>query len=164
MLEKSKSLHDAPQPPSWDQEAKDTLASDGVPDLLVPKDEAEDTHTVIFENVGLFTQDEDVREFGRSGGTVIFVRGKVVCVGRSSECASYATVGAKHVDLEHGSIVPGLMSFGGALGLAEIDMESSTNDGSAPDALEGDVPKVAGGDEFVARAVDGLSFVGRNAL
>ncbi|KAF8597516.1 hypothetical protein BDV93DRAFT_547903 [Ceratobasidium sp. AG-I] len=164
VLEKSHFLQTAPRPPSWDQEAKDTLASDGLPDLLVSKDKAEAAHTIVFENVGLLMRDDDVQEFGRSGGVVVFSHGNVTCVGHGSDCASYATSGAKHVDLEHGSIVPGLVSFGAALGLVEIDAEGSTNDGSAPDGLEGGVPKIAGGDDFVARAVDGLSFVGRDSL
>lgn len=164
MLAKSSSFHAPPHPPSWDQEAKDTLASDGLPNLTVSKDEADAARTAVFKNVGLFMRDDDVREFGKPGGVVVFSHGIITCVGHGSDCAPYVTTGAKHLDLEYGSIVPGLVSFGTSLGLVEIDAESSTNDGSTFDSLEGSVPKIAGGDDFVARAVDGLSFVGRNAL
>jgi len=50
------------------------------------------------------------------------------------------------------------------LGLVEIRLESSTNDGSVPNALDSDPPAILGGAEALIRAVDGLQFAGRNTL
>ncbi|CAE6466595.1 unnamed protein product [Rhizoctonia solani] len=69
------------------------------------------------------------------------------------------------VDLAYGSLSPGFISFGAPLGLEEIEAESSTNDGRGLDPLFGEgVPEIAGGDELVIRAVDGLSFAGRSTF
>ena len=68
------------------------------------------------------------------------------------------------MDLEGGSLAPGLTTFGSLLGLVEIQMEKSTNDGVVFDPLTGRVPSIVGGDEAVIRAVDGLQFDGRNTL
>ncbi|KAG9090536.1 hypothetical protein FS749_000470 [Ceratobasidium sp. UAMH 11750] len=155
-------LQKPPPPPSWDQEAEDALASDGVPNLLTPKQD--DPHTVIFHNVSLLVQDDNVQEFGSEGGTVVAKHGHIICAGKAGKCDSYSSQAARQVDLQHGSILPGLMSFGSPVGLVEIDQEPSTNDGSPPDPLEDKVPEIAGGDDLVVRAVDGLSFSGRNAL
>ena len=69
------------------------------------------------------------------------------------------------VDLEGGSLVPGLTSYGSQLGLEEILFESSTNDGVVFDPLvDGNLPSVLGKDTAIIRAVDGLQFNGRNTL
>ncbi|OJA11255.1 hypothetical protein AZE42_05686 [Rhizopogon vesiculosus] len=66
------------------------------------------------------------------------------------------------VDLEGGTIAPGLTSFGAPLRLVEINHEPSTNDGRVRDPLDGDLPPVLGGK--VMRAQDGLMFGSRNLL
>ncbi|QRV94403.1 amidohydrolase family protein [Ceratobasidium sp. AG-Ba] len=162
VIEKPAASQKPPSPPSWDQEAQDALASDGTPDLLTPKEA--DPHTVIFTNVSLFIQDDKFFEFGNKGGVVVATRGNITCASKSPGCDSFVSAGTKRVDLEGGSVLPGLVSFGSAVGLVEIDQEPSTNDGPPPDPLNDKVPKVAGGDDLVVRAVDGLSFSGRNAL
>ena len=68
------------------------------------------------------------------------------------------------VDLEGGSVSPGLTTYGAPIGLEEINLEPSTKDGVIPDPLWGSVPKVIGGDGALIRAVDGLQFGGRDAL
>ncbi|KAG8717415.1 hypothetical protein FRC09_014312 [Ceratobasidium sp. 395] len=162
VIPKPTTLQEPPSPPSWEREAHDALASDGMPNLIPA--ERDDPHTIIFRNVSLLVQDEEVLEFGDKGGTVVAKHGSIVCSGKARECDSYLSAGAQSIDIQRGSILPGLISFGAAVGLMEIDQEPSTNDGATPDLLEDEVPKIAGGDDLVVRAVDGLSFAGRNAL
>ncbi len=70
----------------------------------------------------------------------------------------------ERIDLKGGTIMPGLTTFGSPIGLVEIRLESSTNDGVVFDALTGGVPAIVGGDTALVRAVDGLQFGGRNTL
>ena len=71
----------------------------------------------------------------------------------------------KFVDLEGGSLAPGLMSHGSSLGLEEILFEPCTNDGDVFDPLvDGNLPSVLGKDTGIIRAVDGLQFNGRNTM
>lgn len=112
--------------------------------------------------------DEDEAEHGMGG-----LEGKQVVLhpdGSIAICPERDTVGPcggemeEIVDLEGGSLAPGLTTFGSPLGLVEIQMEKSTNDGVVIDPLMGKVPSIVGGDEAVIRAVDGLQFEGRNTL
>ncbi|KAG1739632.1 hypothetical protein EDD22DRAFT_959342 [Suillus occidentalis] len=66
------------------------------------------------------------------------------------------------VDLEGGTIIPGLTSFVAPLGLVEIRLEPSTNDGRVHNPLDGDLPAVLG--KTIMRAQDGLMFGGQNLL
>jgi hypothetical protein len=71
------------------------------------------------------------------------------------------------VDLHGGSLAPGLTSYGSPLGLVEIQLEPSTNDGVVLDPLvDGNLPSILGKDTAIVRAsaVDGLQFNGRNTL
>ncbi|KAF8745808.1 Carbohydrate esterase family 9 protein, partial [Rhizoctonia solani] len=145
----------SPHTPSWEKEAKETKESEGLPELLG----SQNPDTIIFKNVGSFMRDKP--QVLRRGDIIIASRGRVVCVGA---CTNYATHKAKVVDLQGGSIIPGLISSGASIGLVEIDQEPSTNDGDVPDPLERDVPTIVGSDKFLVRGVDGLSFAGRNAL
>ncbi|KAG8778619.1 hypothetical protein FRC12_024891 [Ceratobasidium sp. 428] len=162
VIPKPTALQEPPSPPSWEREAHAAQASDGMHNLI-PADR-DDPHTIILRNVSLLVQDEEVLEFGGKGGTVVAKHGSIVCSGKARECDSYSSARARSIDLQRGSILPGLISFGATVGLVEIDQEPSTNDGATPDLLEDEVPKIAGGDDLVVRAVDGLSFAGRNAL
>ncbi|KAJ1304899.1 hypothetical protein OPQ81_006033 [Rhizoctonia solani] len=154
-LSKPHWAQESPQTPSWDKEAKQTKEADGLPDLS----SAPNPDTIVFKNVASLVCDG--QQVLDQQDTVIASRGRIVCAGN---CASYVTAGVKVVDLHGGSIVPGLIASGASIGLVEIDAEPSTNDGIPLDPLENDIPSVAGGNEFLTRAVDGLSFAGRNAL
>jgi hypothetical protein len=69
------------------------------------------------------------------------------------------------IDLEAGSISPGLVSFGSPLGLEHIQAEQSTTDGPVFDPLSRNgVPDILGGDGAIIRAADGLLFQTRDAL
>jgi len=72
--------------------------------------------------------------------------------------------GVPIVDLEGGSIAPGLLSYGAHLGLEEISEEASTGDGVSPAPLVDSVPSLVGGDKYLPRAIDGLTFETRDAL
>jgi hypothetical protein len=91
-------------------------------------------------------------------GSVGVEDGRVVCVGPCSDFAGVVDI----VDLEGGTIIPGLTSFGAPLGLVEIRLEPSTNDGRVYNPLDGDLPAVLG--ETIMRAQDGLMFGGQNLL
>ncbi|CAE6451854.1 unnamed protein product [Rhizoctonia solani] len=155
ILSKPNWAQTSPRTPSWDKEAKRTKESDGLPDLL----DSQNPDTILFKNVDSFVRDRP--QVIRPQDVVVASRGRVVCVGA---CASYVVPEARIVDLQGGSIIPGLIGSGASIGLVEIDQEPSTNDGSVPDPLERDVPTIVGGDGFLARGVDGISFTGRNAL
>jgi hypothetical protein len=69
------------------------------------------------------------------------------------------------IDLEGGSLAPGLTSYGSPLGLVEMIFEPTTNDGVVLDPLvDGNLPSILGRDTAIVRAVDGLQFNGRNTL
>lgn len=53
--------------------------------------------------------------------TVIVRSGKIACVGRA--CVNESLVGIQVIDLQDGSLVPGLISFGSTLGTGEIVAE-----------------------------------------
>ncbi|KDN45504.1 hypothetical protein RSAG8_04828, partial [Rhizoctonia solani AG-8 WAC10335] len=144
----------APRTPSWDREVRQTKEADGLPDLLG----SQNPDIIIFTNVASFVRDD--QQMLEQQGTVVASRGHIVCAGA---CASYITPEAKIVDLQGGSVIPGLIASGASIGLVEIDQEPSTNDGDPLDPLENHIPTIAGGGEFLARGVDGLSFAGRNA-
>ncbi|KAI0266867.1 carbohydrate esterase family 9 protein [Gloeopeniophorella convolvens] len=172
ILHKPDSLQSAPKVPNFDREASETLKYDGLPPLL-----PNDTHVgdVLFKNVkGLFLPDADgenvedafsVRNL--DSGVVLVHNGSVACFGPSESTCSFddLTHGTpvRVIDLKGGSISPGLVSYGSALGLSEIQGEVSTGDGTVFDPLVGPVPGVAEGG-IIVRAVDGLQFAGRNAL
>lgn len=92
-------------------------------------------------------------------GTVGVENGQVMCIG---QCSDFAEGNVEIVDLEGGTIAPGLTSFGAPLGLTEIRLEPSTNDGRVDNPLDGDLPSVLG--DKAVRAQDGLMFGGRNLL
>ncbi|QRW21800.1 amidohydrolase family protein [Rhizoctonia solani] len=114
----------------------------GLPELLG----SQNPDTIIFKNVGSFMRDKP--QVLRRGDIIIASRGRV----------------AKVVDLQGGSIIPGLISSGASIGLVEIDQEPSTNDGNVPDPLERDVPTIVGSDKFLVRGVDGLSLSHRGGV
>lgn len=100
--------------------------------------------------------------------SIVVKEGKIVCTGSAtSACARSVlqdSARVEYVDLEGGSIAPGLTTFGSPLGLEEIMGEVSTKDGYVLDPLQDSVPKVAGGNGALIHAIDGLQFGTRHAL
>ncbi|KAI0692924.1 composite domain of metallo-dependent hydrolase [Cerioporus squamosus] len=170
---KPASFQDVPKVPNFDHEAKETLDHDGLPPLE-PRSSL--NGTVVFANVSSvflrIAYDVGVSEVASRGDEALWVvvrSGKLVC---ASELATDCVQSALHrrdepatlIDLEGGSISPGLTTFGSALGLGEIMSEASTQDGVAPDGLLSGAPGLAGGSGALIRAEDGLVFNTRHAL
>jgi len=118
----------------WDEEAKEAVVTRGDPDLRAKKRSG----NVIFTNVKDWFGPEllgaaNVKELGN--GTVVVRDGGVACVTDEADgCAAFVPLDEgmddfEIVDLDGGSIGPGLVSVGSWLGLKEIDQEKSTSDG-----------------------------------
>jgi imidazolonepropionase-like amidohydrolase len=91
---------------------------------------------VIFHNVKTIYGERDMKMTelmnANNGqlGVVVVDGGKVVCYGTDSSCLHYASKHkAKMVNLEGGSLAPGLITVGSELGLEHIRGEASTQDG-----------------------------------
>lgn len=164
----------APSTPNWDRETVDALKHNGLP----PLEATNHKKLVIFTNVSsfwshssaaenitdLFAQRNRVEQLEVQTGTVVVQDGDVICFGRGPLCNEhFARPGAEIVDLQGGAIQPGLLAYGTALGLTEIQAEPSTSDGFVNDPLEGQ-PPLFGAGGYVAKAVDGLQFGTRDAL
>jgi hypothetical protein len=168
-LEKPDVFQRLPKVPDFDKEAKDAIRYDGLPPL---KANRTSPSTVVFYNVrSLYsTSNETVQEaFDIKADSplnvVVVTNGSIICSGPSPDCLTVQQKEeATFVDLEGGSISPGLVSFGSPLGLQHIDQEESTNDGDVFDPLINPVPSIMGGDTSIIRAVDGLLFGSRDAL
>ncbi|KAI0743926.1 hypothetical protein C8Q80DRAFT_1184079 [Daedaleopsis nitida] len=162
----------APPAPNFDKEAAQALEYDGLPPLE-PKNY---NSLVVFTNVShfwtraptenavvdMFTGDPGAR--AKEQSVVIVNEGQVMCSGAATTCMSFLTSpDAMVIDLQGGAFQPGLVSYGAALGLAEITMEASTGDGIVADPLDGQPPFFGPGG-YIAKAVDGLQFGTRDAL
>ncbi|KAG2013293.1 hypothetical protein CC2G_010222 [Coprinopsis cinerea AmutBmut pab1-1] len=159
-----------PTVPNWDKEREEALKWEGLPPL---KARNSDNH-IVFTNVkkvwtrklGGSIEDRlqgfNVAGNGTRGVNVLVENGRITCVGGSS-CLTGAQE-AELIDLKGGSISPGLMSYGSALGLEEIASEPSTADGRPFDALKHNVPRIFDDVGGLVRAVDALMFQTRNAL
>ncbi|SJL07643.1 uncharacterized protein ARMOST_10993 [Armillaria ostoyae] len=167
---KPQAFQEIPRVPNFDDDAKEALKYDGLPPLSPSKSVADIT---AFTNVKSFFSRSPVQtvqrifDFPEKDGVVLVRKGEVICSGSYVECFDASILGGAKphlVDLEGGSISPGLVSFGSPLGLEHIDQEPSTNDGSVPDPLIKAVPKIIGGDTALIRAVDGLQYTTRDAL
>ena len=173
LLSKPAAFQKLPHTPNFDKERELTLKYDGFPPLE-PKPSR--SRTVVFTNVktvylrseqaireAFVAQSDDALFFG-----VVVVRdGKVQCFGSAtSACASSVRDAeeVQYIDLEGGSITPGLISAGGVFGLSEIGQEEVTQDGIVADSLSESVPSLAGGEGALIRAADGLIFGTRDAL
>ncbi|KAI0643970.1 composite domain of metallo-dependent hydrolase [Trametes meyenii] len=164
-----------PKTPNFDEEAKAALKYEGLPPLE-PK--ASVTCTVVFANASsVFLRDAhsatgikrvDTAQDAKSALTVVAREGKIVCVDSATSACVRAALHEKgdveYVNLEGGSISPGLTTFGSPLGLEEIGGEISTKDGYVFDPLLGNIPTAAGGNDALVYAFDGLQFGTRNAL
>ncbi|KAG2142813.1 uncharacterized protein EDB93DRAFT_1338417 [Suillus bovinus] len=147
-----------PCTPNFDSEKVAAVAHEGIPPL-----EPRSVKGALFVNVsGLYMRgggSSGVVRVSEQAGSVGVEDGQVVCIG---QCSDFAEEVVDIVDLEGGTITPGLTSFGSPLGLVEIRLEPSTNDGSVHNPLDGDLPAILG--DTIMRAQDGLMFGGQNLL
>ena len=169
-VRKPDSFQKSPKVPNFDEEAKKAIMYEGLPPLA-PKVKFPIDDIVVFVNVNtihqvvngtiqlLFNADQLVPT------NVVTRNGLITCLGHDELCLANLTDSrATYIDLEGGSISPGLVSFGSPLALQHIDQEPSTNDGFVFDPLRQDIPDILGGDTSIIRAVDGLEFETRDAL
>ncbi|KAG8926199.1 hypothetical protein FRC02_009071 [Tulasnella sp. 418] len=159
LLDKPSASQIAPTIPDRTKEAEDALKYDGLPPLKPTV-----SRNVVFVNVNrIWTRGKGSLESRISKtGVAHFIDGKLVCSSFDGDLPCPPTFGAdvKVIDLEGGSLAPGLTSFGGYLGVMEIEQEPSTNDGVVYSPFSPQFSVL--GD--VARAADGLSFEGRSML
>ncbi|KAJ7021523.1 carbohydrate esterase family 9 protein [Mycena alexandri] len=164
VVEKPKAFQYAPSVPNFDKEAQEAVKYEGLPPL---EPAFVKTRPVVFVNVqSVLTPDassiQEVFLAADDGalGTVVVENGQITCVGVCSMATD-----AMIIDLEAGSISPGLVTFGSPLGLEHIQSEPSTTDGTVYDPLSSKgVPEIVGGDGAIIRAADGLLFRTRDAL
>lgn len=169
VLQKPAEFQVVPKVPNWDKEMKEAIKHEGLQPLIPSK------HLIdaVFVNIQkLYYRDSSSltmqsRSFAdrENGGTVVIINGTVVCQDHAAQCAHHLAQNPylEQIDLENGVIAPGLLTYGGSIGLMEIEAEASTNDGVAYDPFEQEVPTLIG-DQPLIRAADGLQFKGRNAL
>ena len=152
---KPSTFQSPPHTPDFDKEAADAFVYEGLPPL-----EPRSAQHVIFTNVSsLYTRSRDEFFVQEHPENVIVHDGELVCLGT---CSRYLN-DDKHaviINLEGGSIAPGLTIYGPSLGLAEIRFEPSTTDGTVFNPLVSDPPVVLG--DSLIRAIDGLQFGGRD--
>lgn len=177
---KPASLQRAPVTPNFDKEAQLAVEYEGLPPLEPGKLNL--SRIVVFMNISsIFAKGHTgniVERFSALSAdseraTVVVQDGQVVCeqfgsTSSASSCASFLEAsggqGPRVIDLKGGSLQPGLVTAGSNIGLTHIPMEASTSDGQVYNPLVGPTPSIAGGDGYLARAVDGLQFATRDAL
>jgi hypothetical protein len=165
---KPEAFQHVPRTPNWDAEVRDTLKHEGLPPL---SGRAAKGIIALLNVRDIWVRHGDGRITRASGAesvgnvTVVVRAGKIQCISplHGACAAPIMAADTETIDLEGGSIAPGLTTFGSDLGLSEIMLEPSTNDGPVFDPLTMRVPTILG-DAAVVRAVDGLQFGGRNAL
>lgn len=154
---KPSTFQSPPHTPDFDKEASDAFLYEGLPPL-----EPRSAQHTIFTNISrLYMRSGDIISVQERPENIVVHDGKITCLGTCFEHLSDDKP-TEVVDLEGGSIVPGLTIYGPSLGLTEIRLEPSTNDGIVPNLIESDPPSVLG--DSLTRAIDGLQFGGRNAL
>ena len=175
-LIKPSNFQSLPRMPNWDREAEEAVKWEGVPPLLKDKTNSMAGKIVKIEGLKsawhyetngniepLFNGDDN----GGDERAVLVRDGQILCIDTGNGyCGEYQPQEIDQVvDLQGGSLAPGLTTYGSPLGLVEIHLEPSTNDGSVHDPLvDGDVPSILGNHNTIIRAVDGLQFAGRNTL
>lgn len=173
VLHKPGQLQRLPRTPNFDREARETVEFDGLPPLRRHR-RFDNGETIKLVNVSFAWRRDEFSSFESMESGVgkpldVFMRnGSIVCVAESgTRCVPGSDLESEavaEINLKGGALFPGLTSFGAPLGLEEINLEPSTNDGTVPDALTGSVPAIVGGTNAIIRAVDGLAFNGRNLL
>ncbi|KAF7334287.1 Carbohydrate esterase family 9 protein [Mycena sanguinolenta] len=141
---KPKSAQHTPTTPNFDKEIADAIKYEGLPPL---EPETAKADVVVFTNVSsIFVKNpttrrvDEVFKCNAHGVVVVVEKGRIVCYGTYATCQNAVPrLDALHIDLEGGSIFPGLVSFGSSLGLTHIFREASTNDGIvfAPPNMKG---------------------------
>ncbi|KAF9481555.1 carbohydrate esterase family 9 protein [Pholiota conissans] len=171
IVSKPRNFQSIPKVPNFDEEAKKAVQYEGLPDLTPNK--TLERPSAIFKGVKslhvvkeglvqeMFSAQDDTNY-----GIVVVQDGSIICHGVSEGCMQTADASASSnvIDLDGGSISPGLVSYGCGLGIEEIFLEPSTTDGPVFDPLEQRVPRIIGGETSLIRAVDGLQFGTRHAL
>jgi hypothetical protein len=155
-----------PSVPDWEKERKQAVEWEGLPPLA-PRKQSGKIVFLNVQHVWFKGTDGKLQEGHRSGSNLFNMaveRGKIVCVGDIVVCPMDAFEPDDYVDLDGGSILPGMMTFGSPLGLEEIRNEPSTGDGLPFDAFTERVPAILDDPGAVASAVDALMFGTRNAL
>lgn len=154
-----------PETPNFDKEANAAAEYDGLPPLFSRK-----SKHVVFVNINtVYTKNGPEIDILDHGGvrsewsTAIVKDGTVTCLGNGSSCREISG-DTEVIDLQGGSLGPGLTTFGSPIGLVEILLEATTNDGAIYDPLLKNVPSIIEGEQSIIRAVDGLQFGGRDTL
>lgn len=161
-----------PTPPDYDAEAAAVVRYSGLPPLEPRK--LQRRGDIIFTNVNSIfsrtTSEENggIKHLDHAGATkewetVVVRNGTIVCNGSGSRCRELLDDVAEVIDLQGGSLSPGLITYGSPLGLVEMRLEPTTTDGIVPNPLTANPPSVLGPHPLIC-AVDGLQFGGRNML
>jgi imidazolonepropionase-like amidohydrolase len=157
-----------PGPPAADLAAELERVNESGPDIIalqasatpLPIDRASD---VTFTNVSVVfarTSGGKIERTALRGGEVQVVDGKIACAGKA--CASSLSKSRK-IDLRGGTIIPGLTTVSGDLGLADITSEPDTSDGFA--SARSSFAALVGDDARpLARAADVIQWGGNDAL
>lgn len=170
----TKASQEIPRVPKWDFESQEAVDYDGLPPLEPRRIEQ---GIIVLKNVRqvwmrgeLGLKERWVARPGQEGGVVVLQNGAITCVGKEGWCFDGMSDETKEamqrlsLDLQGGSVGPGMMTFGSPLGLEEISGEPSTGHGSAYNAFKEDTPKIVDDPAGLVRAVDALQFQTRNAL
>ncbi|KAI0776137.1 composite domain of metallo-dependent hydrolase [Trametes elegans] len=160
--------YEPPRVPNFDAERKAAAQWDGLPPLTRKRTVA---GRVAFRNV----KEVFLRQGGDSAGVVssygldgdaaathvIVDRGRITCVG--PVCEGEGRNAEVVMDLRGGTIAPGMMAFGSALGIEELEGDPSTGYGAQFDPLSEDVPQIVGDVGGLVRIEDALLFGTRDA-
>lgn len=155
-----------PSVPDWEKERKQAIEWEGLPPLTTRKQSG----NIVFlnvRNVWSGNADGKLQKVHRSGSDLVDVTvrgGRIVCVSDKIACGTDVLDADEYVDLDGGSIVPGMMTFGSPLGLEEIRGEPSTGNGPPFDAFAERIPAILNDPGALGRAMDALMFGTRNAL
>ncbi|KAG8864537.1 hypothetical protein FRB96_005040 [Tulasnella sp. 330] len=155
--------HDLPKTPRWEKETNDAIEYRGLPPL-----KGREPRKVGFVNIACLWERQNSAESlmkvvsEKKDGVMVFVEGEPACssLHNDANCESNLSDNYEVIDLKGGCLAPGLTSFGSGLGLSEIQLEPSTNDGPAYRPFDKEFTVVGNLDQ----AADGLSFEGRNTL
>jgi hypothetical protein len=180
VLKKSQALQRLPKVPNFDKEKNGTVEWQGVMPLrgrMIGRGKRVRVVGVAamdippaHESAVMKDDIKTVWESATKDGVIVIEEGRIVCTSPSgSNKRACAPTGASStnsdddeeevVDLRGGELRVGLTTYGAPIGLVEIRLEPSTNDGDVRDPLIDQDPPTG-----LVHAVDGLAFEGRNML